>query len=396
MKKLLFVVIHADIGGIEKAFFNLLKELAKVKRYEVDIYMFYHSGVLLDELPEQYKLYPSNSILRLIGMNQQQAWREGFRTGVTRLFLGGVTKYLSRSLGYGLAMSTVERLSGYDAAISFMHGKTGSFYGGTNEFVLNKVKAEKYYTFIHGDIKMANLDTDFNRRLYKRFDKIANVSESCKRLLIKTWPEFAEKACVVENCCDIEGIRRLADEKIEYARKGMNFVTVARLDSVKAIARTINVFSKIRVLHSDFIWHIVGEGKERVHIEHAIREYGMEKHIILHGAKKNPYPYIKHSDALLLPSYQEAAPLVYQEAHILRIPILTTNTRSAKEMVEETKTGIVCENSGKGIYHMLWMVLEDPGILEKIRKNMPEKNNKKALEQFISMIEGGGHADYFI
>ena len=277
-----------------------------------------------------------------------------------------------------------------------MHGKTGSFYGGTNEFVLNKVKAEKYYTFIHGDIKMANLDTAFNRKLYKRFDKIANVSESCKRLLIETWPEFAERAYVVENCCDIEEIKRLAEEKVEYARRGMNFVTVARLDTVKAIVRTIEIFSKIRAAHSDFIWHIVGEGKDRIHIGHAIGEYGMEEHIILHGEKKNPYPYIKNSDAFLLVSYQEAAPLVYQEAHILRVPILTTDTRSAKEMVEETKTGLVCENSEEGIYHMICQVLENPGILERIRRDMPEKNNKKALEQFISMVEGGRHADCII
>lgn len=396
MKRILFVVIHADIGGIEKAFFNLLKELAKAKRYEVDIVMFCQNGVLLDELPEKFKLYPSHPMLRLIGISQREAWREGFRTGATRLLLGGITKYVSRNLGYKLVMSGVKRLSGYDAAISFMHGKTGSFYGGTNEFVLNKVRAKKYYTFIHGDIKMAKLDTFFNRQLYKRFDKIANVSESCKRLLVETWPEFAEKACVVENCCDTEGIRRLADEKIKYIRAGMNFVTVARLDRVKAIVRTIKVFSQIKARYDDFIWHIVGEGKERTHIEHAIKEYGMEGYIVLHGAKKNPYPYMKHSDALLLVSYQEAAPLVYQEAHILRVPVLTTNTRSAEEMVEETKTGIVCENSEEGIYHMLLCVFRNPDVLEKIRRNMPEKNNKRAVEQFISMIEGDGHADYLI
>ena len=46
----------------------------------------------------------------------------------------------------------------------------------------------------------------------------------------------------------------------------------------------------------------------------------------------NPYGYIKAADLLLIPSYNEAAPLVIGEAAGLETPILSTETSSAKEM----------------------------------------------------------------
>lgn len=387
--KILFVTIHAGIGGIERAFVNLINELSKTKRFEIDIFMFTHKGLLFDAFPNDIHFYPEDNLLRLIGITQKEAWNEGFKVGIKRLFLGGISKYISQNSAYKTAMKNVNKMEGYDIVISFMQSKTASLYGGTNELVLNKVSAKKYCTFIHTDLAKSNMITKYNYELFKKFDKIASVSKSCERLFIDTWPDLYEKACTVENCCNIDEIRELSEKEISYKRSAINFVTVARFGPEKGIVRGIKIFAKLTEYSNLYTWHIVGTGIEEAKAKELVKKEGLEDNIILHGEKKNPFPYMKNSDALLILSYREAAPMVIQEAHVLGIPVLSTETRSAREMIEDRKIGIVCENSDDGIYQMLINLLHNTSLLKKIRNNICRKeNNNRQIDQFTDMICG--------
>jgi len=68
-------------------------------------------------------------------------------------------------------------------------------------------------------------------------------------------------------------------------------------------------------------------------IKNIIQESSMKNNIYLFGEKRNPYRYMKNADYLVLSSYHEAAPMVYDEANILGLPIISSNTISAKEMI---------------------------------------------------------------
>ena len=103
----------------------------------------------------------------------------------------------------------------------------------------------------------------------------------------------------------------------------------------------------------------------------------------------NPYGYIKAADLLLIPSYSEAAPLVIAEAAGLGTPILSTETSSAKEMIEQTELGWVCDNSIEGITDMLKQLVSDYDNL-KIRKaccKSQKLNNGCAVSKFCECIE---------
>ena len=73
------------------------------------------------------------------------------------------------------------------------------------------------------------------------------------------------------------------------------------------------------------------------------------------GEKVNPYAYMKNADYLLVPSYHEAAPLVFDEAKCLGLKIITTDTVSAKELVG-TDYGIVCENEDSALRNVLTLL----------------------------------------
>ena len=102
----------------------------------------------------------------------------------------------------------------------------------------------------------------------------------------------------------------------------------------------------------------------------------------------NPYGYIRAADILLIPSLSEAAPLVIGEAAALGVPVLTTETTSAHEMVEQSGYGWVCENSEEGIRQGIEYLLDHSAIVREKKKFLLglSLNNINAREQFMELI----------
>ncbi len=181
-----------------------------------------------------------------------------------------------------------------------------------------------------------------------RFDQVITVSNGCKNHFIKALPELESKVLVVKNFHNYKEIKSKAEiSPYQYQKDHYNILTIARLSEEKGIIRTIEIIAKL-VKHSPKIcWHIVGEGSQRTEIENLIRSYSLDNNIILFGNQDNPYRFMKNADLFLLPSYHEAAPMVLEEAKYLGIPILTTDTISAKEMLEDYDSGFICENTNE-------------------------------------------------
>ena len=113
----------------------------------------------------------------------------------------------------------------------------------------------------------------------------------------------------------------------------------------------------------------------------------MQEYIHLYGNQDNPYPYIKAANLFYLGSFHEAAPMVYAEAMTLGVPVLTTNTCSAEELVGEK--GFVCENDENGIYKEFESVFECPQKLNEKKDEIKnyKVNNEKIIDrmnQFLS------------
>ena len=106
------------------------------------------------------------------------------------------------------------------------------------------------------------------------------------------------------------------------------------------------------------------------------------------GALGNPYPFFKASDLLLVPSYDEAAPMVFGEAEYFNLPILTTDTTSAKELVEDRNIGFAVENSDGALEKKLAEIMQNPGVL-KAKTKGAEISNNAALLQFEKLISEG-------
>ena len=151
----------------------------------------------------------------------------------------------------------------------------------------------------------------------------------------------------------------------------------------------IPVMEKLAAEGEKIKWHIIGTGPLELELTKRIRERRLENTILIHGYQLNPYRFIKNADLLLVPSCHEAAPMVFEEGKGLGIPILTTETTSAMELVGDEKAGWVCENSEEGLYRGLKHILEHRPEIEAVKKFLGSQklDNERPMEQFQRIIQ---------
>jgi glycosyltransferase involved in cell wall biosynthesis len=156
-------------------------------------------------------------------------------------------------------------------------------------------------------------------------------------------------------------------------------VAVARLTHEKGLERAIAAVAQARAQGTPLTVHLVGDGPLRDTLQQQAADSGVTDYVIFHGSQINPYPYIRQADVLVVPSHHEAAPMVIDEAVSLGIPVLTTATTSAKEMVPDRGAGWVCTNTDEAFVHALCRIAADPASLRSVSRCTSPATNEAAL-----------------
>lgn len=387
-KKVLVVLNNMQVGGVQKSLCNLLWAIRD--RYEVTLYLFSRRGEYADDIPAGVKVLECGGPFRLLGVSQSQC------TGPDKL-KRGILVLLCRLFGRRAALRLMlpfeRKVEGeYDCAIAFLqNGNWRNFYGGVQDFVLDKVKASRKIAFLHCDYDNCGANHPANNRLIARFDKIAACSEGCRDAFTAVLPQLADKTVTARNFHRHEQIRALAaQEPVVYDKDNINVVMVSRLSHEKGIERAI--FAAARAVERGIpaVLHIVGGGPMREMLQKTAAEQGISDRVRFYGEQANPYRYMKNAHLFLLSSFHEAAPMVIDEALCLDLPVLTVRTTSSDEMVKLRHGGWVCENSEEALTEALGRVLSEPGKLAAVRDGLRGcyENNDAAMEQFAELIEG--------
>ena len=284
-----------------------------------------------------------------------------------------------------------KQLKGYDVAISYLHNSQDrAFYGGCNDFVLKHISAKTKVTFLHCDFSLCGANTPDNKKQYEKFHRIAACSQGCADAFSRINPDLAKRISVVSNCHDFNSIRKKAEEvPVKLRGDKINIATVARLGKEKGVERAVRVIANLSHLKEKLHYYIIGEGTQMPVIRNIIEKENLSEIVTLCGGLENPYGYMKAADLLLIPSYSEAAPLVIGEAVCLGTPILSTETSSAREMIQEPGYGWVCENTQEAMQAALEQLLSDRSVLEDMKIALAAKKvgNETAISQFEKLID---------
>ena len=388
-KKIIIVNNNMKVGGVQKSLYNLLWEIKD--DYDVTLFLFEAIGAYMEKLPDEIRVIKCNSFFRFLGMSQDEC-KYSSKDYLTRGVLSGIAKLFGRHVAMRIILASQKNIDEeFDCAISFLHnGKLHQLYGGTNEFVLNKIKAKKKVAFLHCDYGNCGADNVHNNSLYKKFDVIAACSNGCRMAFLDILPEFKDKCCTVENFNRYDEIIELANKKtIVYDDDVINLITVARLGREKAVERGILALDFVLKNGCKANYHIVGDGRMLTELKQMVANLGLEKEVVFYGEQSNPYPYMARADLFLLTSYHEAAPMVLNEARCLNLPVLAVETISANEMVAEKNSGWVCANDQDSLNKSLLWIMNNSYELMKKKEDLHGLicNNDIARQQFMSVVD---------
>ncbi len=323
MKKILFSAYSMEVGGIETALITLLKSIKD--KYNITLVLEKKEGIFLNEVPENIKIitYKPNNfkivvIRKAINFIKQQIFKLRYKNQFDFSVCYATYSYSS---------SFVARTASSNSAL-WVHNDYLNFYNGD---------IEKYKNFF----KKVNVDN---------FKKIVFVSENDKNTFTKYFENQSEKCIKCNNLIDYNKIIQKSKEPAIDFEDKENMVTFINLgrhkEPQKKLSRIIEACKRLN--QEGYIYRVIFVGDGEDSEKYQKQSEGMNNIEFL-GAKKNPYPYLKKSDCLLMSSDYEGYPVVFIESMILKKPIITTDVSDSLIDVKD-KYGIVVDKSTNGVY----------------------------------------------
>jgi len=298
-KKILIASYNLDFGGIETSLVNLLKNM-DLDKYDITLVLEEKKGAFLNDIPKviRVKEYSVSKLKNVL-----------FRK-IINLF-----KRL---------IFIIHNYKRYDASICY------ATYSGPCGFV-SRVVSNNKILYVHSNYYMA-FDKDeektkkfFDNLKINKYNHIVFVSNESKKDLCKIYSEIETKSITINNLIDYERILKLSQKKVNIKKTTKKiFLFVGRLDeSSKRLALLFDVAKKCKKENVKALFWILGNGPDEKMYKEIVKKENLDN-VVFFGAKKNPYPYIKSCDYLILTSRYEGFPVVYNEAIILEKPIVTT------------------------------------------------------------------------
>lgn len=431
---------YMELGGAERALLGLLDALDPA-RVQVDLFLNQHTGDFLPLVPGWVRLLPERRGYNAIERPMRTVVREGqWRVALARL------RARCRHAAYVLAltpgereidasvfqyvMSEVEPLlpsvgpcegeESYDLAISFLQ---------PHNFVLSKVRARKKICWIHTDYSTVHVNVAQELPLWGAYDHIVSISPDCTRAFLKTFPSLKPKIIEIENILSPAFVRlqaALGDAPELQAARGedvnrgggrlLTIVTVGRLchqknvDNIAAIMKQlIEILSVGRISHAknydnvpdvcrrlvdqcpadvQVRWFILGPGDDSL-VRRRIAEAGMQEHVVLLGARSNPYPYIAACDIYCQPSRYEGKSVTVREAQMLCRPVLITAYPTAHSQVSDGQDGIIAPMDNAGCAAALARLVMDAQLRQRLSDYCAAHDfgNEAEVQKIYSLLD---------
>lgn len=391
--KILFVGQNLQMGGIQKALVNTIKELHKNNNYDIDIFLF-GDGILTKEIPKNVKVYSGSLLLRLSSTPFSMVKNSG---NLFHIFLRILCMILVRIMGsenyYTFLFKKQKKFENYDVAISYFNDVQNSYFNrGTNQFVLECVEAKTKIAWIHTDPLKAGFEYKTTLNTYKNFEKIVCVSKSCRSKFIELFPDYAGKTHVVYNFFPIKEIKSKSNEyNPPFEKNKISIISVGRIDNSTKRFHFIPQICKMLKDASltNFQWKVIGDGPDIKSNKQLIKKLEISDFVEFIGEKENPYPYIKESDIFVLTSAYEGYPMVVSESLILGTPVVTTCYSAVNEQLIDNYNGVITEMELNNIFIKVKNLLENPGLINSMKENNKKSgvSNSIAQQQFSRVVE---------
>jgi len=223
--------------------------------------------------------------------------------------------------------------------------------------------------------------------VYKLTNNLIAVSKACAVDLIRTYNVPSKKVNILPLLIDDFGTKQ------RFVNRCQKIVCVARLDHNKGQDILIKAIPSIVKDNPGLKTFFIGDGPYKKIYEELVNEIDMEGNVIFTGkiSLAETKAHMASALALILPTRDDALPLVIPEAMSVGTPVIACNVGGIPEIIDDHVTGLLfSQENHKELSQKVIELLNDLALWKKLSKN--------GLEHFIryrSMQNISNHADYF-
>ncbi len=226
-----------------------------------------------------------------------------------------------------------------DQKIDILH--THGFKADVLGYLASRNLPVKLASTIHGwtpnEGRMIRAYETISRVFLRRFDRLYPLSPALLREL-QLQKFDSSKLALILNGVDLAPFEfssrvRRQDEPIELLFAG-------RICRPKGVFELIHAFAQAKFSVPSRL-RIAGDGPDREALQVLTQTLGVAERVEFLGAVESIAPYLKLSDALVLPSHSEGIPRVVMEAFAAGVPVVGTAIAGIQQLVEDRITGMI-------------------------------------------------------
>lgn len=382
MKNILFVASDMEIGGAERALLGLLDSI-DTEKYNVDLFLLRHRGPFMNLISEKVNLLPESNIYSDIGVPINEVIvKRHWRMAAAR----ARGKWKAKKF---ISQNNLPRLNSVEIHYSFLYTKKLLPFISEKEYDLaiaftapyyivgEKVRAKKKVVWLHTDYSCVDGDTEEEFNVWAVYDHIISISNDVTKGFLTKFEALSDRIIQIENIVSPSIIRKQAEafstETEMPVKKGVtNILSIGRFCEAKNFDSVPEICSNLLNYGCNVRWYLIGFGGDLELIRQKIKEYNMEKFVIILGKKDNPYPYIKACNLYVQPSRFEGKAVTVREAQILAKPVVITNYPTANSQLQNGTDGIIVSMDSVGCAKGISELLHHP---EKVQNLIDRTKN---------------------
>ena len=327
MKKITFLMLHLNYGGLEKQTVTLINELAKQNTFEIEIISVYDIlGKSFYDIDSRVKI----KYLIHYGPNKREikeciSNRKYIRL-VKELFKG--ISIVARK--YSLMSREISKL------------KTDYIFSTRIEFSKlikrrDTINISQEHSYIDDEKYIKKVEESFNY-----IDHLVVMTDKARQNYCNWIDNKKVNVVVIPNMIE-------NNEKYISSCENKKIISVGRLEEVKDFSLLIDIFHNAVVEHKNNDWklEIVGSGSLKEELENKIEKLGLKDNVILTGNVPTDMVYQKLSESsiFVLTSKSESFSLVLCEAMNAGLPVMSFDIDAGpREIINDAVNGYLIED----------------------------------------------------